>query len=72
MGLDGSMWSRKVAQTKRRLTRRLEAGTVWVNAHFKVGPQVGLGGHKNSGIGLESGLDGLKEWCNAQAIWVRK
>lgn len=71
MGLGGSVWSRDVARAE-RLTRRLEAGTVWVNTHFEVGPQVGFGGHKNSGIGLESGLDGLKEWCNAQAIWVRK
>lgn len=71
MGLGGSVWSRDPARAE-RMTRRLEAGTVWVNSHFEVGPQVGFGGHKNSGLGLESGLDGLKEWCNPQAIWVRK
>jgi len=54
------------------LLRWEEAGTVWVNSHFEVGPQVGFGGHKNSGIGVESGLDGLKGWCNPQAVWVRK
>jgi acyl-CoA reductase-like NAD-dependent aldehyde dehydrogenase len=71
MGLGGSVWSKDVKHAE-RLTRRLEAGTVWVNSHFEVGPQVGYGGHKNSGIGVESGLDGLKGWCNAQAIWVKK
>lgn len=71
MGLGGSVWSQDVKRAE-RLTRRLEAGTVWVNSHFEVGPQVGFGGHKNSGIGVESGLDGLKGWCNAQAVWVRK
>jgi len=71
MGLGGSVWSRDIKRAE-RLTRRLEAGTVWVNSHFEVGPQVGFGGHKNSGIGIESGLDGLKGWCNAQAVWVRK
>ncbi|KAF4629506.1 hypothetical protein G7Y89_g8637 [Cudoniella acicularis] len=71
MGLGGSVWSKDVKRAE-RLTRRLEAGTVWVNSHFEVGPQVGFGGHKSSGIGVESGLDGLKGWCNAQAVWVKK
>ena len=71
MGLGGSVWSKDVKRAE-RLARRLEAGTVWVNSHFEVGPQVGFGGHKTSGIGVESGLDGLKGWCNPQAVWVRK
>lgn len=70
-GLGGSVWSADLERAE-RMTRRLEAGTVWVNTHFEIGPQVGIGGHKNSGIGVESGVSGLKEWCNAQAVWVRK
>ncbi|TVY81456.1 putative aldehyde dehydrogenase FUS7 [Lachnellula suecica] len=70
MGLGGSVWSKDVKRAE-RLTRRLEAGTVWVNSHFEVGPQVGFGGHKHSGIGVESGIGGLKGWCNPQAVWVR-
>ena len=71
MGLGGSVWSKDIKRAE-KLTRRLEAGTVWVNTHFEVGPQVGYGGHKSSGIGVDSGMDGLKGWCNAQAVWVRK
>ncbi|EPE36390.1 ALDH-like protein [Glarea lozoyensis ATCC 20868] len=71
MGLGGSVWSKDIVAAE-RLTRRLEAGTVWVNAHFEVGPQAAFGGHKNSGIGVESGLDGLKGWCNAQVVWIKK
>lgn len=71
MGLGGSVWSKDVERAE-RLTRRLEAGTVWVNTHFEVGPQAPFGGHKESGIGVESGLGGLKGWCNAQAVLVRK
>lgn len=70
-GLGGSVWSADLERAE-RMTRRLEAGTVWVNTHFEVGPQVGMGGHKNSGIGVESGVGGLKEWCNPQAVWARK
>ncbi|ROV92190.1 hypothetical protein VMCG_09277 [Cytospora schulzeri] len=71
MGLGGSVWSTNLEQAE-AMTRRLEAGTVWVNCHFQVGPQVSFGGHKNSGIGVESGLDGLKGWCNAQTVWIAK
>ena len=71
MGLGGSVWSADIAQAE-RTARRLEAGTVWVNTHFDLGPNAGFGGHKQSGIGVESGLDGLKGWCNAQAVCVRK
>lgn len=71
MGLGGSVWSKDVKRAE-RLTRRLEAGTVWVNTHFEVGPQASFGGHKESGIGVESGLGGLKGWCNPQTVWIRK
>ncbi|KAK2606526.1 hypothetical protein N8I77_005269 [Diaporthe amygdali] len=71
MGLGGSVWSSDLERAE-RLTRRLEAGTVWVNTHFDVGPLVSFGGHKQSGIGVESGVDGLKGWCNAQTVLVKK
>lgn len=71
MGLGGSVWSADVAKAE-RTARRLEAGVVWVNTHFELGPQAAFGGHKQSGIGVESGLEGLKGWCNSQVVWVRK
>lgn len=71
MGLGGSVWSKDLKRAE-RMTRRLEAGTVWVNTHFEVGPQASFGGHKESGIGVESGLGGLKGWCNPQTVWVKK
>ncbi|KAK3302660.1 Aldehyde/histidinol dehydrogenase [Chaetomium strumarium] len=70
-GLGGSVWSADRARAE-RTARRLEAGTVWVNTHFQLGPQAAFGGHKQSGIGVESGLDGLKGWCNPQTVWVPK
>ena len=35
-------------------------------------PNVPFSGHKNSGIGIEFGEDGLKEFCNLQVIANRR
>ncbi|KAK8063644.1 hypothetical protein PG996_008296 [Apiospora saccharicola] len=71
MGLGGSVWSADTARAE-RMTRQLEAGTVWVNSHFEITPNVAFGGFKESGVGVEQGVDGLKGWCNHQSVWVRK
>jgi acyl-CoA reductase-like NAD-dependent aldehyde dehydrogenase len=44
------------------------AGTVWINQHINVHPNIPFSGHKNSGIGIEFSEDGLKEFCNVQVI----
>jgi hypothetical protein len=40
------------------VARRLDAGTVWINQHLNVHPNIPFSGHKNSGIGIEFGEDG--------------
>ncbi|AEO64614.1 uncharacterized protein THITE_2142483 [Thermothielavioides terrestris NRRL 8126] len=70
-GLGGSVWSADTARAE-RTARRLEAGNVWVNTHLLMDPRLGFGGHKQSGIGIEAGMEGLKGWCNAQVVWVQK
>lgn len=70
LGLGASVWSKDVARA-RRIVEQLEAGSVWVNTHFEIGPHVPFGGHKQSGLGMEWGITGLKGWCNPQAIWVK-
>ncbi|KAK8062574.1 hypothetical protein PG997_014671 [Apiospora hydei] len=71
LGLGGSVWSADTARAE-RMARQLEAGTVWVNSHFEITPNVAFGGFKESGVGVEQGTDGLKGWCNHQSVWVRK
>ncbi|KAI1814994.1 aldehyde dehydrogenase [Poronia punctata] len=70
-GLGGSVWSRDEARA-RRMAGQLEAGTVWVNAHFAMSASVPAGGHKESGIGMEWGEMGLQGWCNPQVCWVQR
>lgn len=67
-GLGASVWSRDMVQAK-RMSDQLESGSVWVNAHFVVQPNVPFGGHKSSGYGMEWGITGLKAYCNPQTIW---
>ncbi|RXZ40437.1 aldehyde dehydrogenase family protein, partial [Agromyces binzhouensis] len=59
VGLGASVWSTDRDEA-RRIAARLEAGTVWINAHGAVHPMAPFGGAKQSGYGLEFGVEGLK------------
>jgi acyl-CoA reductase-like NAD-dependent aldehyde dehydrogenase len=70
-GLGASVWGTD-PESLDAVARRLDAGTVWINQHLNVHPNVPFSGHKNSGIGIEFGEDGLKEFCNLQVIANRR
>ncbi|KAH7310531.1 Aldehyde/histidinol dehydrogenase [Stachybotrys elegans] len=70
LGLGASVWSKDVEKAK-RMAEQLEAGSIWVNTHFEVAPNVPFGGHKQSGLGMDWGEVGLKGWCNPQAYWIK-
>ncbi len=67
VGLGASVWSADAAQA-RKVAARLEAGTVWINKHGTVDPRVPFGGAKQSGYGLEFGVEGLKALGVPQVI----
>ncbi len=67
VGLGASVWSSD-RSAARAVAARLEAGTVWINAHGGVHPMVPFGGVKQSGYGLEFGAEGLKAVANPQVI----
>ncbi|EXJ89307.1 aldehyde dehydrogenase (NAD+) [Capronia epimyces CBS 606.96] len=71
MGLGASVWSNDVERAN-RIARKLHAGNVWVNTHFELDPRFPFGGHKESGIGTEWGVDGLKSFCNSQTLYLKK
>jgi acyl-CoA reductase-like NAD-dependent aldehyde dehydrogenase len=70
-GLGASVWGTD-PDSLEAVARRLDAGTVWINQHLNPHPNVPFSGHKNSGIGIEFGEDGLKEFCNVQVIADRR
>lgn len=67
VGLGASVWSSDVAEA-RKVAARLEAGTVWINKHGAVDPRIPFGGAKQSGYGLEFGVEGLKALGVPQVI----
>jgi acyl-CoA reductase-like NAD-dependent aldehyde dehydrogenase len=70
-GLGGSVWSPDVARAT-AIAERLEAGSVWVNQHPSMDPNVPFGGIKSSGLGVEGGLRGLEEFTHLQIVNVKK
>lgn len=70
-GLGGSIWSRDIARAK-KLARRLQTGTTWINEHAALDPRVPFSGIKESGYGAELGIEGLKAFCNMKVIFVPK
>ena len=59
VGLGASVWSSNL-ELAREVASRIEAGTVWINKHGTVDPRIPFGGAKQSGYGLEFGVEGLK------------
>ncbi|HUH41110.1 MAG TPA: aldehyde dehydrogenase family protein [Castellaniella sp.] len=53
-GLGASVWTNDLGRMQ-RLVPRIQAGTVWVNTHNMVDPNMPFGGFKQSGTGREHG-----------------
>lgn len=66
-GLGGSVWSSDVEKAK-RYAMQLECGSVWINKHGTIQPNAPFGGVKQSGIGVEFGAEGLKEFTTIQTV----
>ncbi|PHR55802.1 MAG: aldehyde dehydrogenase [Robiginitomaculum sp.] len=69
VGLGGSVWSNDISKAK-EIASRMECGSVWINKHGMIQPNVPFGGVKGSGIGVEFGVEGLKEYTTIQAIFA--
>ncbi|MBI1186633.1 MAG: aldehyde dehydrogenase family protein [Alphaproteobacteria bacterium] len=70
-GLAGAVWSKDVNQAI-EIARRIETGTVWVNQNLNLRPDTPFAGHKQSGFGVENGMEGLLEYMAPQAIYVAR
>jgi aldehyde dehydrogenase (NAD+) len=60
-GLSAGVWTEKGSKIF-KLAKELNAGVVWANTYNKFDPTSPFGGFKESGIGREGGLHGLKSY----------
>lgn len=65
-GLGGSVWSNDVEQAS-AIADRLDCAASWVNTIMDAPPDQPMGGHKQSGFGVENGLLGLLEYMSVQS-----
>ena len=68
-GLCASVWSNDEALTS-SVAARLEAGTIFVNAHgmSAMDPGAPMGGWKSSGFGVELGPEGMQAFTRPQVV----
>ncbi|MFJ6651654.1 aldehyde dehydrogenase family protein [Microbacterium sp. NPDC091313] len=66
-GLAASVWTEGLSDAH-RIAARLQAGTVWVNCHSFLGPELPKGGHKESGWGYENGPQGLENYLETKTV----
>ncbi|MGA2547654.1 MAG: aldehyde dehydrogenase family protein [Rectinemataceae bacterium] len=64
-GLSATVWSES-PRTLFAVARKLDAGTVWMNTNVRSRMEAPYGGNKNSGIGREYAMIGLKEYLKVK------
>lgn len=70
-GLGGSVWGRD-EQAALRVASRLQTGTIWINQIHTLGPFKPMAGHKQSGLGVENGIEGLLEYTIHRVVSLKK
>jgi betaine-aldehyde dehydrogenase len=68
-GLAAGIWTRDTGRAL-RLSQQLEAGTVWINTYKVFSISTPFGGFKESGLGREKGIQGLKAWMQQKSIYL--
>lgn len=70
-GLAGIIWTSDVARGV-EVASRVEAGTIWVNQYLAVPFDVPIGGAKQSGIGVQNGIEGIKDFTQRRVVNAKK
>lgn len=67
-GLASGIWTGDY-QRAWRVARALRAGTVWINTYKQASISTAFGGFKQSGIGREKGLTGMRAYMEQKGIY---
>ncbi|UYY58060.1 aldehyde dehydrogenase family protein [Sphingomonas sp. S2-65] len=66
-GLGGTIWTGDVERGI-EVASRIETGTIWVNQHMALPLDVPFGGAKESGIGLQNGVEGMEDFTQLRIL----
>lgn len=67
-GLSSAVWTQD-ADEEARIVAGLDAGAVFVNGMSISYPEVPFGGVKDSGVGRELSVEGIREFVNSKSVW---
>lgn len=68
-GLAGGVWTRDLS-TAHRVSRGIDAGTIWVNCYGVLDPAIGFGGHKMSGYGWKGAREHVESYLYPKAVYI--
>ena len=68
-GLGAALWTSDLDRA-RHLSRRIDAGAVFINGMVASDPRLPFGGIKRSGYGRELGIIGMREFTNIKTVWI--
>jgi gamma-glutamyl-gamma-aminobutyraldehyde dehydrogenase len=68
-GLGAAVWTRDLSRAH-RMSRRLKAGSVFVNNYNDGDMTVPFGGYKQSGNGRDKSLHALEKFTELKTIWI--
>ncbi|MEB3100974.1 aldehyde dehydrogenase family protein [Ferviditalea candida] len=67
-GLASTVWTADIRRAN-RMMEQLESGLVWINTIHSLNPNSPYGGYKESGTGLEMGLEVQEQFMRTKSVW---
>ena len=68
-GLAASIWTKDIDKAVSTM-RRVKAGRTWINCTITGGPEMPIGGFKQSGWGRETGIYGVEEYTQVKSCHI--
>jgi len=68
-GLAAAVWTKDVKKAH-TVSRRLKAGTVWINTYGLMDASLPFGGCKSSGFGRELGAHAIEHYTELKTVWL--
>jgi acyl-CoA reductase-like NAD-dependent aldehyde dehydrogenase len=68
-GLCASVWTKDIVKGI-NMANKIRAGTVYINDHMTISPEMPWGGFRQSGLGKENAVVGLEEYTQFKLIII--